>query len=469
MRIHFIGLAGAGISALATVLVERGVQVSGSDRADSLVLAALRAAGVQVSVGHAAENVLGADVVVRSSAVMEDNVEVQAARGLGLPVLRRQEFLEQFIGPRRTLAVAGAHGKTTTTAMLAWTLARLGQDPSYVIGGVATNLQANAHAGTGDLFVIEADEYDGMFLGLQPTAAVVTNIEHDHPDCYPTAQDFYAAFQQFAGRIIPGGLLAACADDAGARRLLEEQRQAGRAVQSYGLSPQAGLRAADLQMIAGAGYRFTAAWADLPLSQSVALAVPGLHSVRNALAVLALVQWLGLPLEAAAQALAEFQGVGRRFQVRGLVGGVTLIDDYAHHPTEIRATLAAARERYPGRRVWAVWQPHTYSRLRSLLDDFAAAFDQADAVLVLDVFAAREAAPTDGLSSEQAAAQLRQRHPGGGKSVYGPLSVGAAPAWLTGMVREGDVVVVLSAGDATAVSDDLMRRLAALQTGDAHA
>ncbi len=451
-HVHFIGIGGTGLSAMALVLLERGVQVSGSDRQLSPLARQVQAAGGQVFVGHQAEQVLGADLVVRSSAIPNDNVEVRAARQAGIPVYKRADFLGELTAGRQTLAVAGTHGKTTTTAMLAWLLSALGQDPSYIIGGVALNLGGNAHAGEGRFFVIEADEYDRMFLGLRPHMALVTNVEHDHPDCYPTPQDFFQAFVAFVERLEPQGRLLVCSDDPGAERLALLAERMDHPVRRYGLGEAAEYRARILAPAAG-GFRFELAGAFTPAS-AVQLRLPGEHNVRNALGALAAVQELGLPLQTAVTALQDFRGAGRRFELRGEAGGVTVVDDYGHHPTEIQATLAAARSRYPGRPLWVVWQPHTYSRTRTLLERFAAAFGDADHVLVTEIYAAREAQPKDGFGGQQAAQALHH------SDVRFTPGLEDAQRWLLAHLQPGDVLLVFSAGDADQLSGQV---LAALQ------
>ena len=456
-HIHLIGIGGSGLSAIATVLLERGYRVSGSDRQETPQTRRLQEIGARIHYGHRAENIAGADRVVRSSAVRDDNVEVLAAQAAGIPVLKRADFLEQLLAGQMPLAIAGTHGKTTTTAMLAWVLSDLGADPSYVIGSVAANLGQNAHAGAGRYFVIEADEYDRMFLGIRPYIAIVTNVEHDHPDCYPTPEDFYQAFQEFTGRVQAGGALVACGDDPGALRLLEYARWAGLRAVSYGTGAY-DYRAAKLQPDASGGLAFDFFRAEELLLEKIALQVPGEHNVRNALAVLSTVDLLGMPLERAAQALQQFRGSGRRFEVRGEYRGVTLIDDYAHHPTEIRATLSGARLRYPGRRLWAVWQPHTYSRTRTLFDQFSAAFTAADCVLVTEVYAAREPLPDDGFSARQVVEAIALREGNAGKTVAFAASLDEAEDQLARQVQPGDVVLVLSAGDANQINTGLARR-----------
>jgi UDP-N-acetylmuramate--alanine ligase len=460
-HVHLIGIGGTGLSAIALVLLESGYTVSGSDRQLSPLALRVQARGAQVFAGHRAENVQGADLVVRSSAIPDDNVEVQAALGSGIPVLKRADFLGELMSQKPGslgIAVAGTHGKTTTTAMIAWMLTSLGHDPSYIIGGVSANLGSNAHAGSGAFFVIEADEYDRMFLGLRPQIAVVTNVEHDHPDCYPTPADFQQAFLDFAARLPADGTLLACSDDPGAARLLEQAAAKGTRCLAYASErAEAAYRARDLKPGNSGGYSFEALCqaGEAPKAVRVALQVPGAHNVQNALATLAVADQLGLPLQAAAQALGTFRGTGRRFELRGEAAGVALVDDYAHHPTEIRATLAAARSRYAGRRIWAVWQPHTYSRTRTLLPEFLGAFADADRVLVTPVYAARETAPQDGFSAVQVAAAIESP-----AALYVP-GLEAARDFLLAHLQPADVVLVLSAGDADQLNGWLLEALQA--------
>jgi UDP-N-acetylmuramate--alanine ligase len=471
-HVHLIGIGGAGLSAIALLLLQSGYTVSGSDRQLSPLAKSVEAAGARLYAGHRAEHVSGADLVVRSSAVPDDNVEVQAARQAGIPVYKRADFLGQLMAGRQGIAIAGTHGKTTTTAMIAWMLTALGQDPSFIIGGVSANLGANARAGQGPAFVIEADEYDRMFLGLSPQIVVVTNVEHDHPDCFPTPQDFYRAFYDFTGRIQPGGILLACCDDPGAARLLQEADLPGRQTLSYGLAhtksglPQPTYAASDLHPNESGGFTFAMHAPQAPEPLTVTLQTPGEHNVRNALAALGVAAAVGLPLVEAAAALGEFRGTARRFELRGEVGGVTVIDDYAHHPTEIRATLAAARVRYTGRQLWAVWQPHTYSRTRTLFADFAAAFTEADYVVVTGVYAARETIPPD-FSARQLATAIAQSATPSGEVHFIPDLVNVT-AFLLSRLSAGDVLLVLSAGDADQVSAQVLAALSK-ERSDFHA
>jgi len=467
-HVHFIGIGGSGLSAIATVLLERGYIVSGSDRQASPVTRRLQEAGMTIFTAHRPENVSGAELVLRSSAIPDDNVEVQAARAAGIPVLKRVDYLQQFTAGQQPVAIAGTHGKTTTTALIAWLLTALRQDPSYVIGGVSANLAGNAHAGGGEYFVIEADEYDHMFLGLRPWIEVVTNVEYDHPDCYPTPRDFAQAFEAFVDCLLPGGTLVACADDPGAASILGYARQHGHQAFSYSLRNQAAdYSAREAQPNSTGGFAFDLYRSGRKALGPVQLQVPGLHNVLNTLAALGVVDLLGLSLEEAAQACAGFSGTGRRFELRGEINGIAIIDDYAHHPTEIRATLVAARARYPGRCLWAVWQPHTYSRTRTLQSEFIDALQSADRVVITEVFAARERVPVDGYSSRQIAEALTRSPRFAAGGVYFEPALTGASALLMGHLQPGDVVLVLSAGDADQISAQLVKGLSAARSADA--
>ncbi len=449
---HFIGIGGTGLSAIARVLVERGETVTGSDREDSPLAAGLRQADVKVTIGHAAGNVKGATQVVRSSAVGDDNVEVKAARAKGIPVYKRGDFLDNLLANQQVIAVAGSHGKTTTTAMLAWMLTALNQQPGYIIGSVAENLGANAAAGAGRLFVIEADEYDYMFLGLSPIIELITNVEHDHPDLFPTPENFEIAFRRFADRLQPDGALIACTDDPGAAKLAAYAKIQGKKVLTYAYSHEdADYRMTKLNSESGKGFSFTATRGAQELAQ-VSLQVPGAHNAFNALGALAVADQLGLNLTEAAMALADFRSTGRRFEVRGEPAGILIVDDYAHHPTEIRSTLAAAKARYPQRRIWALWQPHTFSRTLTLQNDFAAAFKDADRVLVSDVYPARETRPS-GFDMRRFAKTIQHTN-----ARFVP-DFSVAKELLLAELQTGDVLIIMSAGDAINLSADLFAEL----------
>jgi UDP-N-acetylmuramate--alanine ligase len=455
LSVHLIGIGGSGLSAIARLLLESGYQVSGSDRQLTPMVQTLQSAGARVSIGHRAENIGAVDLVIRSSAIHDENVEVQAARNAGIPVLKRVEFIGQLMAGRRGIAVAGSHGKTTTTAMITWLLVEAGKDPTYIIGGVPKNLGLNAHAGTGTFFVIEADEYDHMFLGLAPEIAVVTNVDYDHPDCYPTPQDFYLAFVNFTQRLTPDGCLIACSDNGGSRQLLKEASKQHRVV-SYGLEllPEGvypDFRAANLFKHSSGAYSFDVYRKDERVVE-LSLQIPGKHNILNALASLAVVDLIELPVVDAARALNGFLGTGRRFELRGEVAGITVIDDYAHHPCQIRATLAAARDSFPGRVIWAVWQPHTYSRTQALWDEFITAFKDADHVVLTEVYAARELSPAD-FSTQKLASEIRHT------SVKFIPDLDKVTDFLQEHLHPGDVLLVLSAGDADRIGARLLQKM----------
>lgn len=449
-HIHFVGVGGIGLSAIARVLLLRGCVVSGSDLRANEQTAALAALGATIHQGHAAAHISGADLVIISSAVAADNPEVVAARVAGIRVVERVDILADLMAGSIGVAVAGTHGKTTTTAMIVHILHQTGQDPTYIVGGVVPTTGTNAGVGQGAAFVIEADEYGHMFLGLRPDVSVITSIEHDHPDMFPTLDTLLADFRQFVAQTALDGLLVACADDPRALALAHGRAAQGGAVTTYGLGDSgADWRAVDLQAAAG-GMTFTLRREDQPEAGGT-LRLPGAHNVQNALAALVVVERLGVSLPAALDALASFRGAGRRFDVRGTAGGVTVVDDYGHHPTAIRLTLQAARVAYPGAGVWAVWQPHTFSRLRALYAEFQVAFNPAhvDHVLVTDVYAARETvSPGPGVVELVAG----MPHP---DARHTPTFEDTLAALQAG-VQPGDVVIILSAGDAPRIGADLL-------------
>ncbi len=458
--IHIVGIGGFGMSAIARILLQRGYPVSGSDLRANELTQALAAEGATIYQGHAAAHIRGAAQVITSSAVPDDNPEVAAARAAGIPVLRRRDLLGELMAGQIGIAVAGTHGKTTTTALLAHTLIEAGQDPTYIVGGVMRNTGTNAGVGRGPHFVIEADEYDRMFLGLRPRVAVVTTIEHDHPDCFPAEADVIEAFEQFADRLPEDGPLVVCADDRLARALGERRRAAGKPVITYGLRADRAPDwfAADLAPVAAGGMQFTVRHGERSLGRTT-VALAGAHNVQNALAVLAVTDHLGVPFARAVPALETFRGAGRRGEMMGLAGGVTVISDYAHHPTAIALTLEAFRGQPGVRDLWAVWQPHTYGRLRALADDFAGAFGAADHVLITDVYSVRETV-SPGLDAPAMAGRLRAAgHPDA--RYTGGLE--ATAAVLVEDVRPGDCVLLLSAGDAPQIG---VRVLDALRARD---
>jgi UDP-N-acetylmuramate--alanine ligase len=459
-HVHFIGIGGSGLSAIARLLLEQGYRVSGSDRVLSPLAVELKTSGVTVFVGHAAENVIGADWVVRSSAIPDDNLEVVAALAAGIPVYKRADFLGCMMEGKDGVGIAGTHGKTTTTAMVAWTLCQLGADPSFIVGGVAQNFGTNARAGKGRAFIIEADEYDHMFLGLKPRFEVITNIEHDHPDIYPTAAEFQAAFFDYIKLIPENGALVISGEDKACIEVAASARQMGKRVVGYRIAENQKTEAGEWILAQNVmdntlgGFTFNA----ITRLQSgpnyisgIQLRVPGLHNVRNALATLGVAGLMGYNLQDAAQALSEFKGTARRFEIKGEANGVIVIDDYAHHPTEIRATLDAARARYPAKRICAVWQPHTYSRTQTLFDDFSAAFGEADETIVSEVYAARE--PKQDFSAEKVVEAMND------PSAHFIPTLSEIRDYLLDHLKPGDVLIVMSAGDADRVSAEVLARL----------
>ena len=465
-HVHFIGIGGSGLSAIARLLLESGYTVSGSDRALTPFAEDVRKAGATVYVGHHPRNLTGVDWVVRSSAITDDNPEVEAAKQTGIPVYKRADFLGRLMEDKTGIAIAGTHGKTTTTGMTAWVLTKLDRDPSFIVGSVVNDLGVNAHAGTGKAFVIEADEYDKMFLGLKPQIAVVTSIEHDHPDCFPTLESMYEAFEQFVDLLPEEGTLIVCAEDPGAAALIPHVRKTGRNVISYGvqgdmtINTPLWIQAREMHPNQRGGFDFSATTNMASKTSStvkISLQVPGKHNVRNALAVLAIIGVLGLSRRKAAQALGEFSGTSRRFELRGEVNNIKIFDDYAHHPTEIKATLAGARARFPQARIWAVWQPHTYSRTKTLFLDFSRAFKDADQIIVTEVYAARE--PKEDFTSAEIVSAMPHL------SARYIKTLPEVTEHLLENLQPGDVVLVLSAGDADQVCTDVLKGLQSASFG----
>jgi UDP-N-acetylmuramate--alanine ligase len=456
-RLHLIGVGGSGMSAIAHVLLDRGYEISGSDLQENESIRSLRERGAIVKIGHAKENINGADALVISSAIPAENPELVAARDAGLPVLKRADFLRYLMAEQSVIAVAGTHGKTTTTAMIAHILLETDQDPSVILGGNLPLIEGNGRAGSGDYFVIEADEYDFMFLGLQPDIAVITNIEHDHPDIFPTLVDYLDAFCEFSMLLPQNGILIVSGEDPGIAEMLGEMKLPGVKLLTYGLVEETtggsftDLQAIDCRPNQLGGTDFVAISGNQTIGL-VRLRVPGLHNVRNALAAIAVTLELEIDFGQVCRALADFGGVGRRFQIIGEVGGVTIIDDYAHHPTEIQATLAAARQQYGNRRLWAIWQPHTYTRTKLLLQQFASSFAAADRVIILDIYRSRE---TDNLGMHAADIASAMDHP---KTDY-VGRIEDAVNYLLDRVRPEDVLLTLGAGDGNLVGEKLLDKL----------
>jgi UDP-N-acetylmuramate--alanine ligase len=456
-RLHLVGVGGSGMSAIAHVLLDRDYEISGSDLQENETIKLLRERGAVVKIGHAKENIAGADALVISSAIPAANPELMAAREADIPVLKRADFLRYLMADQSVIAVAGTHGKTTTTAMIAHILLETSQDPSVILGGNLPLIKGNGRAGSGDYFVIEADEYDFMFLGLQPDIAVITNIEHDHPDIFPTLVDYLDAFCEFSMLLPQNGMLIVSGEDPGIAEMLGEMKLPGVKLVTYGLVEEtvsgltADLQAIDCRSNQLGGTDFITVSGNHTMGL-VRLRVPGLHNVRNALAAIAVALELEIDFGKVCRALAEFGGVGRRFQILGEVGDVIIIDDYAHHPTEIKATLAAARQQYGNRRLWAIWQPHTYSRTKLLLSQFAGSFAEADRVIILDIYRSRE---TDSLGMDAADIASGINHP---KTDY-VGRIENAVNFLLDRVRPGDVLLTLGAGDGNLVGEKLLGKL----------
>ena len=465
IHVHLVGIGGIGLSAIARVLHGQGYGVSGSDLQPSALTQELVREGITVRSGHRAAWVQGADLVIASSAVPQENPELVEAARLGIPVVTREEILPDLTSGHITIAVAGAHGKTTTSAMIAWILMHAGLDPTFIVGGVLLNLGTNARAGRGPHFVIEADEYDRAFLGLHPHVAVITTLEHDHPDCYPTFREMRAAFSDFAHQLRPGGLLIVCGEDPETRRLGEILADGGRRVETYGLDSgwnwwaqgaEPGNSAQFEVRRHGSEEGNTAVQNGTRLG-TCALQLPGSHNLLNALGALAASAEVGVDFGTAAAALTLFRGTARRFEVKGQSNSITVVDDYAHHPTEVQATLAAAQMKYPGRTTWAVFQPHTYSRTAMLLDAFAGAFCLADHVVVTGIYPARE---TDTLDVSGADIVERMEHP---DAQYAETLEDAVQVLLQ-RIKPGDIVITLGAGDGYLIGERLLAELEGRET-----
>lgn len=434
------------MSGIAEILKSHDLVISGCDLKPSSVTERLEKRGIPVAIGHSGDHVEGADLVVISSAVNSGNDEVRAANDRHVPVIRRAEMLGEIMRLKKSVAIAGTHGKTTTSAMTAMVLSSL--DPTLIVGGVMRDIDTNAQLGKGELLVVEADEYDRSFLVLFPTIAAITNIEADHLDCYTDLDDIKGAFLEFARRVPFYGLIIGCGDDPNVVSLLAAL---SKPILTYGLSDAVDLRASEI--------RFTESGSDFLVTLRskelgrVTLAVPGEHNVRNALAAIGVALEVGVSFSEASRALAAFRGVERRFQILGEVGGFTVVDDYAHHPTEIRATLEAARRSYPGRRIVALFQPHLFTRTRDFSGDFADAFQSADVAFVTPIYGAREE-PIDGVSTLMITEAASRN--GRGNVQFLDRTNQAIVQHLKAFLLRGDVLITMGAGDINRVGMDLI-------------
>ncbi len=448
-HIHFVGIGGIGMSGIAEVLANLGFRVSGSDQKKSEVTDRLEALGVEVTEGHAAENVGDAHVVVRSTAVRDDNPEITEARRQSIPVIPRAEMLAELMRMKPyTVAVAGSHGKTTTTSMVATVLGTAGLDPTFVVGGIVRSYRSNARLGKSELMVVEADESDRSFLMLTPMIAVVTNIDREHMDYYHDMEDVRKCFADFVNKVPFYGAAVLCLDDPHVQAVIPkvERRRI-----TYGMSAQADISAHEITYDQSFGSSFTV-WRGIDVLGRVNLKVPGKHNVYNSLGAIAVGLELDVPFEKIAEALAEFTGADRRFQFKGDEKGITVVDDYGHHPTEIKATLSAARIGAPNRRIVVLFQPHRYTRTNDLMDEFASAFNNADVLLVTDIYAASEI-PIEGVNAEILTGRIKSY---GHKHAEYIGDLGGGAEKLADIVREGDLVITLGAGSVHRAGDQLL-------------
>lgn len=457
------------MSGLAKVLLEAGYPVSGCDRQRSHITNRLAGLGATIYEGHDARHIVGTDLLVISSAIPADNPDLMEARRRAIPVVKRAVLLGHLMKERQGVAVAGTHGKTTTTGMIAWILEQAGLDPTIFAGGELVNLDTNAKRGQGPYAVAEADEYDYAFLELSPALAVITNIEADHPDIFEDLDAVVDTFAEFLKLVKPDGHVVACVDNPQVQQLVAHRD----GVITYGLTQPARWRAREI-VPNGSTQAFRVDHREEPQG-TFQIQLPGTHNVSNALAAIAAASTIGVELEVIRDALAGFRGTRRRFEVKGMARGITVIDDYAHHPTEVRATLSAARQRYGGQTIWAVFQPHTYSRTRALLDDFAGSFSDADRVIVTDIYAARER-DTLGVHAQDLVGRMQgvERRPEAwsgpglvegaveetGSRVQYIAELGSAVDYLAASLASGDVVLTLGAGDVWKVGEQVLELLA---------
>lgn len=449
-RLHFVGIGGIGMSGIAEVLLNLGFTITGSDQQLSPITDRLKTLGAKIFKGHSGEYVTGADVVVISSAIPPDNPEVVAARELKIPVIRRAEMLGELMRMKWGIAIAGTHGKTTTTSMVGMVLEKAGFDPTLIVGGRLKSLTTNARLGEGDYLVVEADEFDRSFLTLTPQIAVVTNIETEHLDCYRDLEEIKETFASFVSKVPFYGAVVLCLDEPSLQEMIPRIE---RRILTYGLNPQAEFRATGIQF-KELHSEFTVLWKESVLGK-IHLQLPGLHNIKNSLAAVCVGMELEIPFSTIKAALEEFTGVHRRFEIKSRARNILVVDDYAHHPTEIKATLRAAREGW-GRRIVAVFQPHLYSRTRDFYQEFGQSFFDADMLLILDVYGAREK-PIPGISGKMIADSAKAF---GHRHVFYTPTQEEALEVLRKKIQEGDIVITMGAGDVYKISDVLSAELA---------
>jgi UDP-N-acetylmuramate--alanine ligase len=451
LKIHFIGLGGAGMSGIARIMLAKGFAVSGSDKNDSSVLTSLKALGAKVFVGHIRENLADAQLVIISAAITENNPELVAAKQGGIPVVARANALAWLMSESTSVAVAGTHGKTTTTAMLTVALQSAGADPSFAIGGTINNAGTNAHSGSGSIFVAEADESDGSFLAYKPSGAIITNVELDHVDHFADEEAVFAVFEQFVDSIKPGGFLVACGDDSGVKHLLSQIKRSDLKILLYGEDSNNDFRLDRINLAP------TTSSAALTITGrkigELTLAVAGKHNLLNAVAAFAAGSAMGIAEDKLITGLKSFTGTRRRFELKGEVAGVKVIDDYGHHPTEITVTLIAAKNLAQSGRVLVVFQPHRYSRTAVFSHQFAEALANSDFTFLLEVYAASEQ-PIPGVSSLLIIKDMKSD-----QAKFEPSMVQVVSE-VAMMAKSGDVIITLGAGDVSSLGDPILQALA---------
>jgi UDP-N-acetylmuramate--alanine ligase len=451
IKLHFIGIGGAGMSGIARIMLAKSIEVSGSDAKDSQVLLSLKTLGANISIGHSAGNIGKAQLVVVSAAIAENNPELVEAKNLGVPIVSRATALSWLLTESTSIAIAGTHGKTTTTAMLTVALQSAGEDPSFAIGGTINSAGTNAHSGSGKFFVVEADESDGSFLAYKPSAAIITNIEMDHVDHFENEDQLFATFNDFISSVQVGGYLVICGDDSGCQRILKEMDLQKIQVVTYGQGPEN-----DFQLTRVILEPTSSSALIMQNGRKVGelnLLVPGLHNLLNALAAFAAATSLGVPVDRLLTGLKSFTGTRRRFELKGEVNSIKVIDDYGHHPTELLVTLKAARNLVGAGKLYAIFQPHRYSRTAVFAEQFAQVLDAADFVYLLEIYAASEK-PMEGVSSLLISKKMNQSKVKFEPSMLQVVNdVGSA-------AKPGDLIIILGAGDVSSLSAPILEQLA---------
>ena len=451
LKIHFIGVGGAGMSGIARIMLAKGFSISGSDKSESAMLTSLKALGAEIFIGHASQNLGDAQMVIISSAINESNAELLAAKAKGLPIIARATALAWLMSESTSVAIAGTHGKTTTTAMLTVALQSAGLDPSFAIGGTINTAGTNAHSGTGTIFVAEADESDGSFLAYKPTGAIITNIELDHVDHFPNEDAVFAVFEQFASSIKQGGFLVACGDDAGVNNLLKRIQRTDLQIYLYGKGTSNDFRI-DKIHLAPKGSSSVVSSTGRKVGE-LNLAVAGEHNLLNGLAAFAAASALGAAETKVLDGLASFTGTKRRFELKGEVDGVKVIDDYGHHPTEVNVTLTTAKNLAQAGRVIVIFQPHRYSRTAAFATQFSTSLALADFTYLLEVYAASEK-PLPGVSSLLIAKAMNPQH-----VKFEPSMIEVVNE-VVAMAKSGDVILTLGAGDVSSLGEPILQALA---------